>query len=98
MKIQVEVVYALQDEQATIAVELEQGARVADALAASRLRELLPGGSLAGHYIGIWGSPASQDTELRDRDRVEIYRPLVADPKHARRQRANRQRPSNTRR
>jgi uncharacterized protein len=94
MKIRVEVVYALPDEQTTIAVELEQGARVADALASSRLRELLPGGSLAGHQIGIWGVPASPETELRDRDRVEIYRPLVADPKQARRQRAIRQRPT----
>jgi uncharacterized protein len=98
MKIRVEVVYALPDEQATVAVELEQGARVADALAASRLRELLPGASLAGHHFGIWGAPALPETELRDRDRVEVYRLLVADPKQARRQRANRQRPSKTRR
>ena len=96
MKIRVEVVYALQDAQAIIAVELEQGARVADALSAARLpdrlRGGLPGGLPPGHRIGIWGTPALPDTELRDRDRVEIYRELVADPKQARRQRAKQQR------
>jgi len=37
---------------------------------------------------GVWGRPASPDTRLRDRDRVEIYRPLIADPKEIRRRRA----------
>ena len=98
MKIRVQVVYALPDAQTIIEVELEQGARVADALTAARLQEILPGASTAGHYIGVWGRPASPDTELRDRDRVEIYRELVADPKQTRRQRARRQRGTNMRR
>ncbi len=98
MKIRVEVVYALPDAQTIIEMELMQGARVADALATFRLPQLLPGGSLAGHHIGIWGKPALLDTELRDRDRVEIYRELVADPKQARRQRAKQQRGTNRRR
>jgi putative ubiquitin-RnfH superfamily antitoxin RatB of RatAB toxin-antitoxin module len=98
MKIRVEVVYALPDAQTIIEIELMQGARVADALAAFRLPQLLPGRSLAEHHIGIWGKPAVLETELRDRDRVEIYRELVADPKQARRQRAKRQRATNTRR
>jgi putative ubiquitin-RnfH superfamily antitoxin RatB of RatAB toxin-antitoxin module len=87
MKIRVEVVYALADTQTIIGVELEQGARVADALAASGLAGPT-GQSSSVNDIGIWGKPASPDTELRDRDRVEIYRDLVADPKQARRQRA----------
>jgi putative ubiquitin-RnfH superfamily antitoxin RatB of RatAB toxin-antitoxin module len=60
---------------------------VADALAASGLAELA-GQSSTIKNIGIWGTPALPDTELRDQDRVEIYRDLVADPKQARRQRA----------
>ena len=95
MKIRVEVVYALADAQTIIAVELEQGAQVADALAAASLQGELPVPTPA---LGVWGVPASVDTELRDCDRVEIYRELVADPKQARRQRARQQRRGNTRR
>ncbi len=98
MKIRIEVVYALPEEQTIVEVELGQGARVADALNALHLQQPLTGVSLAGCRIGIWGVPAMPDTELRDRDRVEIYRELVADPKQARRQRARQQRVSKTRR
>jgi putative ubiquitin-RnfH superfamily antitoxin RatB of RatAB toxin-antitoxin module len=98
MKIRVEVVYALPHAQTIIEMELEQGARVADALAGSSLSQQLPGGSLSGHRVGVWGTPASPDTELRDSDRVEIYRELVVEPKQARRQRARRQRGTGTRR
>lgn len=98
MKIRVEVVYALPDAQTIVEIELEQGARVADALAASRLSQRLPGGVLSGHRIGIWGTAALPDTELRDRDRVEIYRELVVEPKQARRHRAKQQRGTGTRR
>ncbi len=87
MKIRVEVVHALAQEQKTITLDLEQGARVADALAASRVQGLLPEGLPAGADTGIWGRAASLETELRDHDRVEIYRPLLADPKQARRHR-----------
>jgi putative ubiquitin-RnfH superfamily antitoxin RatB of RatAB toxin-antitoxin module len=96
MRIRVEVVYALPEAQTIVELELGQGARVADALDAFRLHPA--GASLAGHRIGIWGVPATPGTELRDRDRVEIYRDLAADPKQARRQRARRQRVPGTRR
>ena len=92
MKIRVAVVYALPEAQTIVKLELQQGATVADALAASRLQEILPGNSFAGIRIGVWGAAVLPDTELRDRDRVEIYRELVADPKQARRQRARRHR------
>jgi hypothetical protein len=98
MRIRVEVVYALPEAQTIVEVELEGGARVADALDAIRLHQRPAGASLAGSRIGIWGVPATPDTELRDRDRVEIYRELVADPKQARRQRARQQRVPRTRR
>lgn len=91
MKIRIEVVYALPDAQTVIEMELEEGARVMDALAASGLPEGMPGGSSRGSRIGIWGRPASAATTLRDRDRVEIYRELVADPKQARRRRVGQQ-------
>jgi putative ubiquitin-RnfH superfamily antitoxin RatB of RatAB toxin-antitoxin module len=98
MRIRVEVVYALPEAQTIVEVELAQGARVADALDASHSQDRLAGVSLAGCRIGIWGAPAMPETELRDRDRVEIYRELIADSKQARRQRAGQQRVSRTRR
>ena len=91
MKMRIEVVYALAQAQTIIALELEPGARVADALAASGLLALAQ-----GRRVGIWGAPALPDTELRDRDRVEIYRELAADPKQVRRQRARQQRGTGT--
>lgn len=90
MKIRVEVVYALPHAQTIVELILEQGARVEDALVASGLTELPRGASPDRHRIGIWGVPATPETELRDRDRVEIYRELTADPKQARRDRAGR--------
>ena len=98
MKIRVEVVYALPQAQMIVEVELGHGARVVDAIDASRLQERLTDVALDACRIGIWGMPAMPDTELRDRDRVEIYRELVADPKQARRRRAGQQRASRTRR
>jgi hypothetical protein len=98
MKIRVAVVYALPEAQTIVELELRQGATVADALTASRLREILPGNSFAGFRIGVWGASVLPDAELRDRDRVEVYRELVVDPKQARRQRARRQRVSRARR
>jgi len=98
MKIRVTVIHALPEAQTIVELELRQGATVADALVASGLRQILPGNSFAGYRIGIWGACVLPDVELRDFDRVEIYRELVADPKQARRQRARQQRASRTRR
>ncbi len=98
MTIRVAVVYALADAQITIDLELPQGATVADALAASRIQEGFPGNSLAGLRFGVWGLAMPLDAELRDRDRVEIYRELAADPIQARRQRVVRRRKSPKRR
>jgi len=94
----IQVVYALPEAQTIAEVELGQGARVVDALNALPLQERLTGVSLDGCRVGIWGVPALPETELRDGDRVEIYRELAADPKRARRQRARQQRVSRTRR
>src|SRR5258708_6922469 len=98
MKIRVGVVYARAEAQTIVGLELRQGATVAEALTASGLQDVLPGKSFEGFRIGVWGASALPDTELRDRDRVEIYRELVADPKQARRRRASQQRASRTRR
>ena len=91
MKVVVQVVYALPGAQEIFEVELEQGATVEAALNASgipaRHREI----DLKTQQIGVWGRPVTLATEVRDRDRVEIYRALSADPKQARRRRAARE-------
>jgi putative ubiquitin-RnfH superfamily antitoxin RatB of RatAB toxin-antitoxin module len=70
-------------------LQLPPSATLADALAASRLAERHP--EIATLPAGIWGRVQPPDTTLRDRDRVEVYRPLVVDPKEARRLRYKRQ-------
>jgi len=79
-KLRVEVVRALPGRQEIVAVELEQGATVRAALLAA--------GMPLDQPVGIFGRRAALDARLADGDRVEIYRPLRADPKEARRRRA----------
>jgi putative ubiquitin-RnfH superfamily antitoxin RatB of RatAB toxin-antitoxin module len=86
--INVEVVYALPHEQALVKVKLPQGATVADAVQASGIPARHPEIDLAQNKLGIYGKLTKADAVLRDRDRVEIYRPLIADPKEVRRKRA----------
>ncbi len=91
--INVEVVYALPHEQALIKLKLPQGATVADAVQASGIAGKHPEVDVARNKLGIYGKLAKSDTVLRDRDRVEIYRPLIADPKEVRRKRAEEGKP-----
>ena len=71
---------------------LPAGSTVADALRESGLALRHPGSNLADVALGVWGSFVSADQVLRDRDRVEVYRPLLVDPKEARRRRQQQQR------
>ena len=84
----VEVVYALNDEQHVVTVNLACGATVSEAIEVSRLCERYPQIGASDAPVGIYGRIVSRDTVLHQGDRVEIYRPLVADPKQARRRRA----------
>lgn len=84
----VEVIYALPAEQVLVTRTLPAGATLRDAVVASGLLEKYPEIDLARNKVGIWSKLAKPDTPLRDRDRVEIYRPLIADPKEVRKQRA----------
>jgi len=89
----VEVVYAPRAGVVeTVSLRLPKGAVLADALQASGLlqRHGLP---LPGLRVGVWSRQQPLDAVLRDRDRVEIYRPLSVDPKEARRLRYRRDRP-----
>lgn len=87
--INVEVVYALPERQELIRLRLHEGATVQQAIESSGLLQkypdLDPGKT---NKIGVFAKLTKLDAELRDRDRVEIYRPLIADPKEVRRKRA----------
>ena len=84
----VEVVYALPDAQEVVSVKLAEGSTLQQALEASGLLEKYPDIDLKKNKFGIFAKLSKVDTVLRDRDRVEIYRPLIADPKEVRKQRA----------
>ena len=89
--IHVEVVLAMPERQELIALEVISGSTLADAIAQSGVIEMFEGFELDTTKVGIFGIKASQDQVLREGDRVEIYRPLIADPKESRRQRAVKQ-------
>ncbi len=86
--LRVEIVYALRDRQVLIAFEVEGGTTARQAVERSGILQRFPEIDLARAGMGIFGRMVSPDTPLRDGDRVEIYRPLVADPKQGRRERA----------
>ena len=88
MSLRVAVALALPDRQEVVALELAEGATVADALAAARVSERMPGYAAGGFTVGVWSQQRDLATRLRDGDRVEVYRPLQADPKDSRRRRA----------
>jgi putative ubiquitin-RnfH superfamily antitoxin RatB of RatAB toxin-antitoxin module len=71
---------------------LPAGATVADALRESGMQSRHPGHAQEKLPVGIWGAFCERTDVLRDRDRVEVYRPLQVDPKEARRQRQRVQR------
>jgi putative ubiquitin-RnfH superfamily antitoxin RatB of RatAB toxin-antitoxin module len=82
------VVYALPERQYVRQVKLAAGSNVEQAILASGLLELRSDIDLASNKVGIYSRPAKLSDVLNDGDRVEIYRPLIADPKELRRQRA----------
>lgn len=88
--INVEVVYALPHRQELVGVRLPAGATVREALDASGLLQKHPDIQPdRANKLGVFSRLVKLDAELRDRDRVEIYRPLIADPKAVRKKRAD---------
>ena len=89
-RLQVEVVYALRDRQLLLEVTLEPGATAGQAVKRSGILQRCPEIDLARTTLGIFGRIVTPDVKLRNGDRVELYRPLIADPKDARRDWARR--------
>ena len=85
---EVEVVYALPDREDAVRLRLAPGATVADAVRASGVLARHPEIDFARSKLGVYGRLVAAETPLADGDRVEVYRPLLLDPKEARRRRA----------
>lgn len=88
--IAVEVVYALADKQKLLRLAVPFGTTVRGAAMLSRMDSFFPGLDLASAPLGIFGKavPKPDERVLEEGERVEIYRPLIADPKEVRKQRA----------
>jgi uncharacterized protein len=88
----IEIVYAQPERSLVKSFSVGPGALLADALKLAALDVDFQGLDLANATVGIFGSVVSRDRPLKDGDRIEIYRPLAAEPKLARRQRAKKTR------
>ncbi|MCG5514852.1 MULTISPECIES: RnfH family protein [Ectothiorhodospira] len=86
--LRVEVAYARPEKQVVLEVSLPKEATVEEAIRESGILEQCPEIDLSSNKVGVYGKLAKLNAPLRDRDRVEIYRPLIADPKAVRKQRA----------
>ncbi len=84
----IEIAYALPQKQELVQLKLPIGSTVQQAIEASGLKQKHPEIDLAKNKVGVFGKLSKLDAPLRDRDRVEIYRPLIADPKEVRKKRA----------
>ncbi|MQY50393.1 RnfH family protein [Rhodocyclus gracilis] len=86
--IRVEVIYACAQRHDSVVLDLPEGTLLRQAIEESGLLAKYPEIDLAKNKVGIFAKLSRPETVLRDRDRVEIYRPLIADPKEMRKQRA----------
>ncbi|UOO81439.1 RnfH family protein [Uruburuella testudinis] len=86
--VKIEVVYGTAQKQFLQTLQVAAGTTAREAVRLSRVKEAFPEADTDNAPLGIFGKAVKDDTVLRDRDRVEIYRPLLIDPKEARRLRA----------
>jgi len=87
-KIAIEVAYALPDTQVIIPVKVEADQTIEEVIRHSGVLDTYPEIDLTQNKVGVFGKLAKLTSTLRDGDRIEIYRALIADPKAVRRQRA----------
>ena len=88
--ISIEVAYAEPDRQVVLACQVPRGCPVAEAVRLSGIQSLFPQIDLEKNALGIFGKTVPPDTPVEVNDRVEIYRPLKADPQTRRRRAAGR--------
>ena len=85
----VEVAYAMPGEQVIISIKVPTKFNVKQAIEKSGIQKKFPSIDLSKNKVGIFGKKTTLDQPLNDRDRIEIYRPLILDPKEMRRKRAS---------
>jgi putative ubiquitin-RnfH superfamily antitoxin RatB of RatAB toxin-antitoxin module len=86
--IEIEVVYGLPQHQKLLSVRIPEDSTVEEAIMASGILNLFKEIDLNVNKVGIWNKATKLSTKLVDQDRIEIYRPLIADPKEVRKRRA----------
>ena len=86
--LEIEIVYGLADRQVLKSMTVAEGATIREAALQSGLEVEFPELDLQQAPLGIFGKAVKDKTVLRDGDRIEVYRPLLIDPKEARRKRA----------
>ena len=84
----IEVAYAKPEKQIIISIDVEDNCIIEDAIKQSDILSQFPEIDLDNNKVGVFGKAAKLTDTLRENDRVEIYRPLIADPKESRRARA----------
>ncbi|CAM5214748.1 RnfH family protein [Alishewanella longhuensis] len=87
-RITVEVAYALPDRQALLTLSVSSAASVEQIIQQSGILQQFPQIDLLTQKVGVWSRPVKLAEQVREGDRIEIYRPLIADPKDLRRRRA----------
>jgi len=87
-EILVEIAYALPEEQVIISIKVPTIFNVQQAIDKSGIQKKFPSIDLSKNKVGIFGKKTTLDHVLKNRDRIEIYRPLILDPKEMRRKRA----------
>lgn len=90
--INIEVAYALPEEQVILSIEVPKDCTIEQAIKRSGILERFPQIDLATDKVGIFGKVAKLTANLREKDRIEIYRKLIADPKESRRQKVEMER------
>lgn len=87
-KLNIEVCYALPEKQSLMCITVESNTSVEQAIVQSGILDTYPDIDLSVNKVGVWNRTCKIDTILKEGDRIEIYRPLIADPKEVRKLRA----------
>ncbi|MDO1508863.1 MULTISPECIES: RnfH family protein [unclassified Neisseria] len=83
--VEIEIAYGTAEKQLLETMQVEEGTTTRQAVLQSRIAAEFPDADVEKAPLGIFGKAVKDDTVLRDKDRVEVYRPLLIDPKEARR-------------